>query len=442
MPLSQDYTYQLGENGVVLNVDETTSTFVDITKISGLDSAPPRSTERDHEGTDGGFMDAEYEKGRPVALEGTVYAVDSDIEPYLDELKLNWALSRTPVPLYFKKPGVTERVLFVKPLGCRYDFEPMLRLGQADIQFQAYAEDPRVYSATLSSVNIYQGEQIITGRGYPRGYPYGYGVSALVVGTVLNVDGNRPTPPVFIMNGPVRKPQILNETTGEQMVFDIDLGVGDSLVVDIKNRTVTLNGQNRRAALREPHWFFLQPGTNYIRYRAESFNLSDGPTINSNSNFDTDIAPWTGVSGGAISLDVTKWHLAGQSLQLVGDGASASPEARAELVPIEVGTTYKADVWVNCTVTRNVVVGIRWYDSTSTLLSTTSLSGGSGLSVTANTWTNLTVTGIAPTNSAFARLVVFMTSTPANTILLNIDEARLYGQFPSILNAQFRAAWR
>lgn len=437
MPLSQDYTYQLGDDGVLLNADDTTSTFVDITKVEGLDSAPPRSTERDHEGTDGGFMDAEYEKGRPVTLEGTVYAIDSDLEPYLDDLKYNWSLSRTPIPLYFKKPGVAERVLFVKPLGCRYDYESSVRVGQAEIQFQAYAEDPRAYESTLQSVNIYQGEQVITGRGYPRSYPYGYGVSTAVVGTSLTVGGNRPTPPLFTINGPVSKPQIINETTGDLMIFDIDLIVGDSLVVDVKNRTVTLNGQNRRAALRAPNWFFLDPGTNYIRYRAESFNYTDGSTLNSNANFDSTVSPWT-ATGGGITIDGTQFHLASQSLLLTPDGTSATSLTRSENVVVEVGTRYKADVWVRCVVSRLVNVGINWYDASNVLVSSVSTS----TSVTANVWKELSHIALAPSGAYYGQIFISMGSTPSITHLLNVDEARLFGQFPSILNAQFRAAWR
>lgn len=437
MALTDEYTFKLGDTGVVLNADDTTSTFVDISKISGLDSAPPRSTERDHEGADGGFMDAEFEKGRPIALEGTVYAVNTELQPYLDKLKANWAVSRTLVPLYFKTPGVTERVLFVKPLGCRYDFEQAARLDQADIQFQAFAEDPRVYDSTLVSVNIYQGEQVTNGRSYPRSYPYGYGATTSIVGTNLTVDGNRPTPPVYTMTGPIDRPRIVNETTGESMFFDISLSATDSLVVDVKNRTVLLNGQNRRSVLRYANWLFLQPGLNFIRYRADTFNVSNGPQLNATSTFDTDVAPWTG-SGGAITIDATKYHLAPQSLLLSPDGASATAETTSEFVPVESGSLYKAEAWVNCAVTRGVLIKIFWYDATNTVIS----SDQSNLSVTANTWTYHHIEAKAPTNAVKAKMNIAMGSNPAASNLLNIDEAKIFGQFPSILNAQYRAAWR
>src|SRR5687768_9358567 len=104
MALTDEFSYQLGDAGIILNPDSLSTPFVDITRVTGLDSPPFRTTERDHEGTDGGFMDAEYEKGRPIILEGLAYANGSELESFLDDLKANFAPSRTLLPFYFKKP--------------------------------------------------------------------------------------------------------------------------------------------------------------------------------------------------------------------------------------------------------------------------------------------------------------------------------------------------
>src|SRR5690242_17824814 len=113
MVLANDLTFVLNDTGIVLN-DSTSLPFVDIDSVKGLNSAPFRTTTRDHEGDDGGYMDAEFEKGRDIVLGGTIYADSSTIESYLDDLKENWAPSRTLIPLYFKAPGVSERFLLVK----------------------------------------------------------------------------------------------------------------------------------------------------------------------------------------------------------------------------------------------------------------------------------------------------------------------------------------
>lgn len=272
MPLTEELTFMLGDSGVILNADSASVPFVDITDVTGLDNAPYRETERDHEGTDGGFMDAEYEKGRHIILTGNIIANTSTMESYLDSLKLNYAPSSSLVPFYFKAPGVDERVLFVKPLGCKYDWEQVRRTGQARVQFKMFAEDPRLYSATLTTVNIPFAAGASTGFGFDLGFNFGFGGSGSGIGGafVSNL-GNRPTPPTFTITGPCVTPSIVDDTYGHSLSFNITLAASETLVVDPANKTVKLNGSvNRRSTLVNPDWFFLESGQTFIRYNAVS----------------------------------------------------------------------------------------------------------------------------------------------------------------------------
>lgn len=271
MALTEELTFMLSDTGVILNTDSTSLPFVDIDEVTGLDNAPYRETERDHEGTDGGFMDAEFEKGRPVSLKGTIYANTSTMESYLDDLKANWAPSATPVPFYFKAPGVPERVLFVKPLGCSYDWKTMRRIGCGEVMFKMYAEDPRIYSSTLNSIDIAYGGDAGTGFAFNLGFDFSFGAAIPPTGAVISVGGSRPTPPLFTITGPVTSPAIINDTLGITMYFNITLEATDTLVIDAANRTITQNGSiNRRGVLQEPNWFFLSQGDNFIRYGGSS----------------------------------------------------------------------------------------------------------------------------------------------------------------------------
>jgi len=267
-----DLSFRLGDTGVVINSDSTGFPYIDLTEVRGFDSAPFRETQRDHEGDDGGYMDAEFEKGRDVALTGMLYALTGSFETFVDSLKANWAPSKTLVPLYFTAPGVGERLVFVKPLGVRYDWTGLRRLGQADIQFRAFAEDPRIYSNNLLSTQINLGATVFTGRGYNYGFNFGYGgVSTVSDGAFVTNGGNRATPPTFTIYGPVTNPQILNDNTGQLMKFNITLGAGETLVIRPQYKTVKLNdATNRRNALIAPVWFYLEPGQTFLRYRAES----------------------------------------------------------------------------------------------------------------------------------------------------------------------------
>lgn len=275
MTLSQNLTFQLADTGVILNADVVPGTpFVDLTRVSGFDNAPYRETKRDHEGTDGGFMDAEFETGRDITLEGTVYVpIGQSVESYLDSLKANWAPSSTLVPLYVLPDStVGTRVMYVKPLGCKYDWDTARRIGATNVQFNAYAEDPILYDLIPTSINLPIGAIVTSGFGFNLGFSFGFGsVSTNSDGQFVSVGGNRPTPPLLTITGPVTNPIIMNDTTGDVMTFSIVLTGGQTLVIDPQYKTVRLNGTtNRRSSLIVPGWFYMQPGNNFIRFRASA----------------------------------------------------------------------------------------------------------------------------------------------------------------------------
>jgi hypothetical protein len=266
-----DYALQLTSTGVILNDDSVSFPFVDIDKIAGLDSAPYRETIRDHEGADGGFIDAEFETGRDLSVEGTVYGVVGNIETYMDSLKSNFAPVKTPIPFYFKMPGVNQRVLFVKPRGVRYDVDIAQRTGQTPVQFLMYAEDPRIYDDNLLSVVIPFGGLATTGFGFSFGFNLSFGAVVPPAGSNIFNGGNRPTPATLTITGPVVNPRIVNDTNSKTLPFNITLGAADTLVIDLLNRTVVLNGTtNQRSALQTSDWFLFNPGNTFIRFGGAS----------------------------------------------------------------------------------------------------------------------------------------------------------------------------
>lgn len=267
-------TFQLNDNGVILNDDIFTVSgpFVDIDVVKGLDSAPYRETKRDHEGVDGGFMDAEFETGRDISLEGVVYGNGQPLEPYLDQLKGNFGPVQNPIPFYFLTETGLARMMFVKPLGVRYDWDTQRRLGMTPIQLRMYAEDPRIYEQNLNSVTISLNSTVSSGFGFPLSFPLGFGgVVGGVDGKFINNIGNRSTPATITITGPIDTPVITNDVTGDVLQFNISLTATDTLVIDLGNHTVRLNGAtNRRNTLQVANWFLLSPGNSYIRFRASS----------------------------------------------------------------------------------------------------------------------------------------------------------------------------
>jgi hypothetical protein len=270
----QNFTYQMG-SGVILNADGIAGVdnFIDVTKITGLDSAPVRTASRSKEGSDGTYMDAEYQNGRTIALETTIYSTVQNISAYLDSIKAAWEpqFRQATQNFNFQYPGVDQRFLLAKPLGINYDHDTAMRLGQVAATFNAFCEDPRIYSSVLQNVGVQLASATTTGFAFPFAFSFSFGATTVFSsGSVVTNAGNRYAPAILTIPGPITNPTVINDTTGSTLAFTITLGVGDNLVIDLKNHTVQLNGGNVRTALLAPDWFLLKPGDNLIRLLAGS----------------------------------------------------------------------------------------------------------------------------------------------------------------------------
>lgn len=261
-----DYEFQLDNTGVLLNGDSSFP-YVDIVRVVGLDSPEFRETVRDHEGADGSFIDAEFEKGRDIILEGIVYCDTTSVEPYLDDIKANYAPVSAAIPLFFKSSGVDERLVYVKPRGVRFDWDTARRIGITNIQFLMFAEDPRIYTNDLDSTTITYGGDTGVGFAFSFGFSLDFGGGSTPGGGNVTNNGNRPAPVEFVITGPVSNPVITNTTTGKTLRFVVDLASLETLTINTNHRTVYLNGNvNRRNVLTTAEWIFLDPGTNFISY--------------------------------------------------------------------------------------------------------------------------------------------------------------------------------
>ena len=266
MTLTDDYTYQFTDDGVILNSDVySMAPFVDITKVSGLDTSEYRTSERVREGSDGGFIDSQFENMRAITLEGTIYCPTDQAEIFSDTLKGNFAPSFGSQPFYFKHPSVAQRVIFAKSLGCRYDVNNLRRVGKTDVQFQLKAEDPSIYGNEISVV-VGQASPP-SGRGYNKSYNYGYGTTSGTAGVIdAYNEGNKPTPAIIRLQN-IINPEIVNDTVGKRLKFTATIDNLDYYNIDLRNRTVILNGTaNRRGTvIGTSQWFLLQPGSNRLR---------------------------------------------------------------------------------------------------------------------------------------------------------------------------------
>lgn len=272
--LTSDYTYQFLDTGVPINTAVTPNLpFIDLDSVTGLDSAPVRSSANMREGQDGGFLDALYSDMRTIVMAGTAYAPPGTIEQYLDSLYTNYAPNSSPQPFYFKHPGVNQRTIFCKSLGVKCDTDSLRRFGSGAIQIQLQSEDPNKYEEAVSfsgTVGVAS-----TGRAYNKAFNYGYGGTGLAGGCTVTNTGKKTTGGILTLTN-VDNAVLINDTTGETLNIGMNIGAGLSLAIDLFNKTAILNGTANRRDVITGQFFLFAPGDTFLRFNG----TSDGGTAN------------------------------------------------------------------------------------------------------------------------------------------------------------------
>lgn len=342
IPDLNDYEWQLGDDGVLLNASvagiAASLPFVDITSVSGLDSAPFRLQQADHEGVDGGYVDAEFLTTRTVVLEGTIFAPVHDPETICDALKANWRPSKQEVPLYFKIPNKATRVVFGKPQGARYNIDTLRRTGQTPVQLQMLCPTPYIYDAqeVFASAPIFIVSPGTNGFGFDLGFNLGFGEPPEVTDTggslLITNSGNRDAWPVLTMRGPVNNPVVW--CNGRFLLFETYIPQGQYLEIDTRKKTALLNGtSNRRTTLGQgSKWFSVPTGTTAMEYYGEQ----DPPeqqflpaTTNyiKNPSFENDAAGWDDEWGATEiqRIDTVGGAFGDYALEISVEGSTSGP---------------------------------------------------------------------------------------------------------------------
>jgi hypothetical protein len=135
----------------------------------------------------------------------------------------------------------------------------------------------------------------------------------------------------------------------------------------------------------------------------------------------TGVSPWTGINGAALAQSSAYAFAsapnaaATYSCMVTPDGTTATPGAQAEMVPVTAGQVYSASAWFWSPAgwSAGAQAAIRWYDSSSTLISTSAATATAIPSGT-STFTQVTQLGVtAPVGAVYARVVPRFAGTPS-----------------------------
>lgn len=165
------------------------------------------------------------------------------------------------------------------------------------------------------------------------------------------------------------------------------------------------------------HDLVVPPGTSSLTVSLP------GVAALSNPGFEGDTSGWT-TFGGTLARSTAQAHTGTASGLFTPDGASAGPwlgPLVASSPAVGVGGNYQATIWVYSPggYSTGVRLNLEWHDSGGSLLSTVT---GTNTAISAGVWTQLTVSGVAPSGTVTASPRVVMTGTPTTSNTLYVDD--------------------
>ncbi len=257
------------------HVFNTVASGIQLTKISGLDSADIRDSRILKPGAHGETTYDAFFSGRTISFNGYFWSMDENIVPLEETIKDIFALSSDEEALDFQRAGQVARTVFARAIEPLRIMEEIGTPCQREFFGVFRAGDPREYSQAEHSTNVFL-PTAAGGFSFPLSFPLAFGtVSTGGIATINNA-GNIETYPVITIYGPVDTPILENYTAGKLLKFNLSVAAGDYLVIDFKAKTVKLNGTaSRMTALASGwSWWNLAPGNNEFHYRASTYEAA------------------------------------------------------------------------------------------------------------------------------------------------------------------------
>lgn len=264
-----DYEFRFQGDGLILNNLSSVATvgnpIFDITKVQGMDLPDVKVSSKDHDGYDGGAVEAQWYGQRTIILEGTLYChKDDSLEYWLNRLKLNYAPAdwSQGVPIsggafYVKAPGTPERFTLAYSLGVKYDWDNTRRFNSQAFRIMLQCPKPQWYALTGKVLGP-----------VPVNVPL----------TFYN-EGNYPVTGVLKIKAPggCLNPRVTLTSSGYAPYIPITATVPSNreVWIDLGERTVYLldgsNGTNwRNRVTYEGGWFRFRPGSNQVTLTVDS----------------------------------------------------------------------------------------------------------------------------------------------------------------------------
>lgn len=252
-----------------------------IADIDGLSGLPELRTQDDNRGyADGMFSGRDFYAGRNLTLTVNIFAgngLSAQQNLALFQAALNPQEQGTTALNFQLSATDTQKVISARVRSRRVIIDPDYTFGFIRSQVMLFCPDPRYYDATLTSLSL--SPAVAGGRTYNRTYNLTYpAFSNTSSGSIVN-NGWATTYPTLTITGPIANPVVTNVNLGLNLTVAVTLASTDTLVIDLLNKTITLNGSTARNLLTtNSKWFGFGVGTSTINFTGDLGTFTAGIT--------------------------------------------------------------------------------------------------------------------------------------------------------------------
>lgn len=254
---------------LILNAEANGGPFY-LTNVQGLGAADIRTSSFLFSGRPGGMVTDQLLGFRNLSITGKIGRMDgTKLEHEQDRQALQAALEvGDTFPIYITTFGGTTWRIDVNVIDLKVEYN---RRGyMSDFLIQLMAGDPLFYSTDGGDEQTATVERVAEG-GYETPYILPVEWAAGGAPTVVINNGNANYYPTITLHDEALNPVITNLATGETFGLDLTMLDGDEVVIDMYNRTVTLNGSDIIGNRTDDSiWWALLPGNNPIMLETDT----------------------------------------------------------------------------------------------------------------------------------------------------------------------------
>lgn len=251
-----------------------------VSSVSGLETPPIRNNNGDWSGKDGGYMSSQLYSGRVITVSGTYWDEYASCSTYINkkqdystrEKLTNALVIRKLYPIFIK--FMNGKVFFTE--GYLTDFKmDYNNYKVGDYQITFYCPDYALAAAEIygDKTSIYKFadlyKEMFGGHLVAEKMPVLFRDGRHT--TQIKYSGLIPCYPTITLKGPSKNPTFINASTNSIFKVNIDLTEGQTMIIDMEERQVTIGGKSISMKIDEnSQWWYLKPGINKVYYISSS----------------------------------------------------------------------------------------------------------------------------------------------------------------------------